>query len=331
MMDKNYHEKNGNALYIINILKKYASEEHKVSVNEIIKYIEEIYGVNNDRRTIERNIKLLKDKLDYDIIVSKVGNKNYYYLLNNPDTDFEPGEVRTIIDTFSYATFIPESISKEIIKKCQNMQNIYENEKIKDYQIYSNNIKTNNMEIIKNIEDINNAIYEKKMISFDYYKYELNPTLENVKESSYIVSPYNIIYSIQELYLIALKRGEKNLKRFRLDRMKNIKLLDVAVSKSIKKDDIKKIIDASISMYGGVGEDIEVLCDDSLLDNVIEVFGKDIKISKYDKDHFKLNMNKDIAGFKYYVLRNIEHIKIIKPQKLKDEIVKILKDYLKDN
>ena len=38
MMDKNYHEKNGNALYIINILKKYSSEEHKVSVNEIIKY-----------------------------------------------------------------------------------------------------------------------------------------------------------------------------------------------------------------------------------------------------------------------------------------------------
>ncbi len=330
-MTKNYYEKNGNALYIINILKKYSCEEHKISVNELIKYIEDIYGVKNDRRTIERNIALLKDKLDYDILVSKVGNKNYYCLLNNPDTDFEPGEVRTIIDTFSYATFIPESISKEIIKKCQNMQNIYENEKIKDYQIYSNYIKTNNMEIIKNIEDINNAIYQKKMIAFDYYKYELNPTLKNVKIDSYIVSPYNVVYSIQELYLIALKRGEKILKRFRLDRMKNIKILDDEISKSIKKDDIKKIIDASISLYGGVGEDIEVLCDNSLLDNVIEVFGKNIKIAKYDNKYFKLWMNKDLTGFKYYVLRNIEYIKIIKPQKLKEEIKRILKDYLENN
>ncbi len=330
-MDKKYHEKNGNALYIINILKKYSCEKHKLSVTELIKYIENIYNVKNDRRTIERNITLLKDKLDYDIIVSKVGNKNYYHLLNNPDTDFEPGEIRTIIDTFSYATFIPENISKEIIKKCQNMQNIYENEKIKDYQIYSNNIKTNNKEIIKNIEDINNAIYEKKKISFDYYKYELKPTLENVKIESYIVSPYAIIYSIQELYLIALKKSEKSLKKFRLDRMKNINILDENISKIIKKEDIKKIIDASISMYGGIGEDIEVLCDNSLLDNVIEVFGKDIKISKYDNNHFRLILNKDIEGFKYYILRNLEFIKIIKPQKLKDEIQRILKKYLEDN
>ena len=330
-MEKNYHEKNGNALYIINILKKYSSEEHKISVNELIKYIEDIYGVQNDRRTIERNIELLRDKLDYDILVSKIGNKNYYYLLNNPDVDFEPGEIRTIIDTFSYATFIPESISKEIIKKCQNMQNVYENEKMKDYQIISNHLKTNNMEIIKNMEDINNAIYEKKKIFFDYYKYELKPMLKNVKVDRFIVSPYHILYSIQEFYLIGLKRGEKNLKSFRIDRMKNVQLLAEDVSKNVKKEDIKKVIDASISMYGGVGEDIEVLCDNVLLDNVIEVFGKNIKISKYDNNHFKLVMNKDIEGFKYYVLRNIEFIKILKPKKLKEQIQRILKKYLEEN
>lgn len=113
--------------------------------------------------------------------------------------------------------------------------------------------------------------------------------------------------------------------------MRNINILDENISKSVKKEDIKKIIDASISMYGGIGEDIEVLCDNSLLNNVIEIFGKNIKISKYDDEHFKLIMNKDIQGFKYYVLRNIEFIKIIKPQKLKDEIQRILEKYLEDN
>ena len=202
------------------------------------------------------------------------------------------------------------------------MQNIYENKKLQDYQIYSNSIKTDNKEIIKNIEDINEAIYKKKKISFDYYKYELNPTLNNVKINSYIVSPYNIIYSLQELYLI---------KKFRLDRMKNVNILDYDIVKEVREEDLKKIITASISMYGCEGVDIEVLCDNSLLDNVIEVFGKDIKISKYDNEHFKLIMNKDIDGFKYYVLRNIEFIKIIKPQKLKDEIKSILKKYLEEN
>ncbi len=328
-LNKNYHDKNGNTLYIINVLKKYSSEEHQLSVKNIIKYIEDIYKVKNDRRTIERNIALLKDKLDYDIIITKEGNKNYYYLLNNPDIDFEPGEIRTIIDTFSYATFIPERISKEIIKKCQNRQNIYENAKLKDYQIYSSNIKTDNMEIIKNIEDINNAIYHKKMLTFDYYKYSLNPTLESVKVASYKVSPYTIIYSIQELYLIALKEGEKSLKRFRLDRIKNLNIIDVKRNNEISTSDIKKIIDASISMYGTTGEEIIVLCANKLLDNVIEVFGKNIKITKYDNERFKLVINKDIASFKYYVLKNIEFIEIIKPETLKVEIRKIITDYLK--
>lgn len=327
-MDKNYHEKNGNAIYIINVLKKYSDVEHKLSVMDIINYIENIYEVKNDRRTIERNIELLKEKLDYDIDISKVGNKNYYYLINNPDIDFESGEIRAIIDTFSYATFIPESISKEIINKCRNMQNIYENKKLKDYQIYSNNIKTNNMEIIKNIEDINNAIFNKNKISFDYYRYVLEPTLKNKKTGSFKVSPYAIIYSIQELYLIALKDGEDTLKKFRIDRIKNIKILEDKVVTKVTKETIEKIINASISMYGGEGEEIEVLCNNKLLDNVIEVFGKNIKVTKYDQEHFKLIMNRDIDAFKYYLLRNIEYIKIIKPQKLKEEVNKILNDYL---
>nr|MBP3259254.1 WYL domain-containing protein [Bacilli bacterium] len=327
-MDKNFHEKNGNALYIINILKKYSDEEHKLSIQDIINYIEDIYKVKNDRRTIERNIELLKDKLEYDIDISKVRNKNFYYLIKNPDIDFEPGEIRAIIDTFSYATFVPTSISDEIISKCKNMQSIYENEKLKDYKIYSNNIKTNNMEIIKNIEDINNAIYDNKAISFDYYKYELNPTLSNVMVGTYEVSPYAVIYSIQELYLIGLKKGENELKKFRIDRMKNINILSTP-SKKIDSKKIDGIIKSSISMYGSKGNDIEVVCDNKLLDNVIEVFGRNIDIRKYDNNHFKLKMNKDIDGFKYYVLRNIEYIDIVKPKELKDNINKILNDYLR--
>ncbi|MBR1377273.1 MAG: WYL domain-containing protein [Bacilli bacterium] len=327
MEEKNYHEKNGNALYIINILKKYSNEEHKLSIQDIIKYVEDIYGVKNDRRTLERNIDLLINKLDYDIEIDKVGNKNYYYLINNPENEFEPGEIRTIIDTFSYATFVPEVISNGIIDKCKNMQNIYEAEKLKNYKIYSNNIKTNNMEIIKNIEDIQNAIYNKLEISFDYYKYELNPILKSVKVDTYKISPYAIIYSIQELYLIALKQGENELKTFRIDRIKNISILDTP-SKKISESRINEIVKSSISMYGGKGSDIEVICDNKLLDNVIEVFGKDIDIKKYDNNHFKLKMNKDIEGFKYYVLRNIEYIDIIKPIELKNEINKILNDYL---
>ena len=90
--------------------------------------------------------------MDYDISTRDDNGKGYY-LNRDSETDFEPGEVRAIIDNFSYANYIVPSIAKNIIKKCKNIQTIYENEKIKDYHIYANDSKTENVEVIKNIED----------------------------------------------------------------------------------------------------------------------------------------------------------------------------------
>ena len=147
------YEKNGNILYILNVLKKYSDEEHKLSISELKDIINTEYDMEIDPRTIRRNINLLKEKFGYDISTYN-DNKIGYYIINDPETDFEPGEIRAIIDTFSYSSYIEPRLAKNIIKKCNNLQSIYENEKIKDYKVYSPRGKTSNVEVIKNIEDI---------------------------------------------------------------------------------------------------------------------------------------------------------------------------------
>ena len=82
------YEKNGNAIYILNVLKKYTDEEHKLTSNEIQAKIKELYDVEIDPRTIRRIINLLKLKLGYDISTYNE-NKIGYYISNNPETDFE--------------------------------------------------------------------------------------------------------------------------------------------------------------------------------------------------------------------------------------------------
>ena len=99
------YEQNGNILYILNVLKKYSNEDHLLKISDIKNYVKELYDVEIDPRTIRRNINLLKEKLDYDIETWN-DNRTGYYLLKNPDMDFESGELRAIIDTFSYSTFI---------------------------------------------------------------------------------------------------------------------------------------------------------------------------------------------------------------------------------
>ena len=201
------YEKNGNILYILNVLKKYSDEDHQLSAAEIGRKVKEIYNVEIDPRTIRRNINLLKYKMDYDISTREENGKGYY-INRDPDTDFEPGEIRAIIDNFSYANYIVPSVAKEIIKKCKNMQTVYENEKLKDYQIYSVNSKTENAEVIKNIEDITDSIYHNNKIKFEYWKYEITNKLEKQIVSTPTVSPYAIVYNKQEFYLIGIKDGK---------------------------------------------------------------------------------------------------------------------------
>ncbi|MCF0125947.1 MAG: hypothetical protein HUJ68_09405, partial [Clostridia bacterium] len=74
---------------------------------------------------IRRNINLLKYKLNYDISTRDENGKGYY-MNRNPKTDFEPEELRAIIDNFSYANYIVPSMAKKIIKKCKNIENTYE-------------------------------------------------------------------------------------------------------------------------------------------------------------------------------------------------------------
>lgn len=317
------YEKNGNVLYILNILKKYSDENHMMKVTEIQRRIKEVYDVEIDPRTIRRNINLLKYKLEYDIS-TREENRKGYYISKNPDTDFEEGEIRAIIDTFSYAKYIPHQIAKDVIKKCKNLQNIYENQKLRNYKIYVSGIKTDNMEVIKNIEDITEAILNLNKITFEYWKYHITTKIEKDIVSKPKVTPFAIVYNKQQFYLIGIKEGEEKFYHYRLDRIKNIKQLKEKRNINRTSKQIQEFAESTVEMFGGEKEEIEAECNMLLLDTVIEEFGNDIKITKIDDSKFKINVRTSLIGFKMWAMRNINMTKVIRPLSLKKEIKEII-------
>ena len=319
------YEKNGNVLYILNVLKKYTDEEHKLTATEIGRKVKEIYGVEIDSRTVRRNINLLKYKLDYDIS-TRDENGQGYYIIKNPETDFEPGEIRAIIDTFSYANYIVPSISKSIIKKCKNLQNIYENEKLKNYMIYANDTKTDNMEVLKNIEDISNAVRNQHKITFEYWKYVIDGKIKKEIVSTPKVTPYAIIYNKQEFYMLALKEGKEKLYNYRLDRIKNVKELEEKRSVSITQKEVKEYAESLVEMFGGEKEEIEANCASFLLDAIIDLFGKETKILQIDDETIKIKLKVNSMGFKMWAMRNIDCVEVIKPLKLRNEMKEIIEE-----
>lgn len=330
-MENKLHEKNGNILYILNILKKYSDEDHILTAKEITNLVKEEYGVDNDDRTIRRNISLLKEKFGYDISTKKE-NKKGYYLIKDYYSDFDIGEIRTIIDTISFAPYITKEKSRKIIGKCMDLLNNYEVDKLDDYKIVSDNIKTLNDEVINNIEDIYDAIYNNKKISFTYNHYVLDsnklvfkPTSNEIR----IISPYKIINSIQEFYLIGVKKGENKLKTYRIDRMTNLKVLDEELNNNIDKKEIQEFIDSQISMFGGKPINITIKCDNSMLDNIVELLGRDLNYKMYDSNHFKVDISVNEEAFINWYLRNLGKIEVLAPLLLKEKINNKLKENIK--
>ncbi|MBQ2937888.1 MAG: WYL domain-containing protein [Clostridia bacterium] len=320
------YEKNGNILYILNVLKKYSDEEHKLSISELKEKIKEEYGEDIDPRTIRRNINLLQQKFGYDISTYN-DNKIGYYISNDPETDFEPGEIRAIIDTFSYSTFIEQRMAKGIIRKCKNLQNVYENEKIKNYRVYSPKGRTNNVEVIKNIEDISNSIMNKNKVKFEYWKYCIvGDRVEKQIVSTPVVSPYAIIYDKQQFYMLAIKDGNKEFYHYRLDRIKNLKELAEIIKISKSEKDIEQYADTSVEVFSGDEVEIEAECNEYLLGEVIEKFGKNVEIAPINKDSFKMKLKVNPFGFKLWAMRNLDLVEVKKPINLRSEIIKIIED-----
>ena len=323
------YEKNGNILYILNVLKKYSDEEHKLSISELKNKIKEEYGEDIEQRTIRRNINLLKEKFGYDISTYNDNNMGYY-IINDPETDFEPGEIRAIIDTFSYSTFIEDRVSKQIIKKCRNLQNIYENEKIKNYRVYSPKSKTSNLEVIKNIEDITNSIINKNKIKFEYWKYGIKgDKIEKKIVSIPIVSPYAIVYDKQQFYMIGIKEGNKEFFHYRLDRIKNLQETSEKIKIKKSEKDIEKYTDTTVEVFSGDEVEIEAECNEYLLGEVIEKFGKKVKIEPINANTFRIKLSVNPLGFKLWTMRNMDLVTVRKPQSLVEEIKNIIDEAVK--
>lgn len=318
----------GNILYVLNILKKHSDDEHPLSAEEIGDLVDNEYDIKIEQRTIRRNIELLIQKFKYDIEVKRAEkNKKLYYINRDPETDFEPGEIRAIIDNFNYASYIIPSVADGIIKKCKNIQTKFENDKIKNYRIYSARGKTSNAEVIKNIEDISECIMTKTKIKFEYWKYNLEgDRVIKTIVSEPTVSPYAIVYDKQQFYMIAIKNGEKEFFKYRLDRIKNLKVLDEKITIKKSEKDIEQYAESSVEAFGGKNVEIEAICSKVLVDEVIEKFGKNVKIEPQSKDKFKMTLEANELGFKFWAMRNIDVCTVMKPKSLVAEIKKVLEE-----
>lgn len=240
----------------------------------------------------------------------------------------------TINELSSFISFLKSSN----IKPFENISNIDERlelmkdkklatklkEEALDFVIDTNVWGSKNFEN-KNEDTIKAAIQTSTKLLITYYDI-------SSKTTKRIIHPYTMVYKTGVWYIYAYceKRGAFRL--FKLARIKNIELLD---QKFIKE----KIDIASKPWIKEFEEnlekiDIQLLCPSSKLADITEWLGENIKVdnicSSLCNENIDLNQNyKLITGTANFSLGLIHRlmqlgplVKVVKPQKLKDALIK---------
>ena len=316
-------------LYILDILREYSDENHLLTQQNIIDKLKSIYLIDIERKTISSTIDLLIE-YGYDIIKNPSGG----YYLN--ERDFNENEIKYLIDALYSSKSIPGSEAREISKKLYSKLSKYEQ---KDYSYLYKSTEVNrveNKDVFLNIELINEAIKQRKKITFEYLSYDENGKLSTRRKGyKYKVSPYFLINNFNKYYLLCNIDRFDNHANYRVEYMTNINILDEDIKpyKEVmtlgEKFDITKHINDHIYMFGGklITAQIEIL-NKSAITYVIDWFGNNARIYK-DNDTIYAYIKSDDKAFFFWALQYQEHIKVISPEEIVNKIVKTMDKNLK--
>ncbi len=322
------YSKKGSILAIINVLKEYSDEDHFLTQNDIILYVERKYNITINRKTVSSSIKLLED-YGYDIQHS---NKNGVALVGRL---FDDTQLQYLIDFVYSSHSIGSSDAKKLIHILENTLSIYQRSTYKE--IYKNfeGSRTDNKEVFYNVMVILEAIALKKKVKFTYMKYDIDGNLIPRREKPYLVSPYYLVNNAGKYYLISVVASYPNIFSFRVDFMKDIvqteyKAVSMSSIPTMKNFDYQSYLSSHIYMMGEKEILVKLeLQDENACTPVYDWFGK--KAICYKKD------DKIIAEIKtaednivYWALQYSDKVKIISPESTVNKI-KSMVEKLKDN
>lgn len=323
--------KKSSILLILKVLEEYTDENHYLTQKEIVDKVNQLYGIEIERKSVGSSLMLLEE-LGYDI---NKGSKGGFALLTRA---FDLTEASFLID----AIFSSRSIDGKKAKKIANeVSNCFSKYQRKDYSyIYKSSEinRTINNEVLYNISIIHEAMKTGKRVGFQYLAYDKNgKEITRRGGYEYIVSPYYLINNFGRYYLLCNYREKyRALQTFRVDYMINVKIKEdwnikrmKDLKEGIKNFSISKYINDHIYMFGGDSIDATFELDNERGILIVkDWFGENSKIS-YKNEKILAHVRCNETALYYWTLQYADVVKVISPITFVDKIKEGLKEALK--
>ena len=317
--------------YLAKIMVSKTDDTHFLTMPEIQELLEKQFDVTADRKSLYDDMEQLR-VLGIDIIGEKIGRKYGYHVGSK---QFELAELKLLVDSIQASKFITERKSAELIKKLTSLASEYEASQLKRQVVVQGRIKTMNESIYYSVDYIHSAIIDNRQIRFKYYKWDVHKEMVPRKEGFYQVSPWALTWDDENYYLIAYDLEASKIKHYRVDKMRNIEVLeDKRMGKEVFASiDMAAYSSVNFGMYGGEKTLVKLMFKEDIVGVILDRFGKDITIrSSAEKDWYETNVDVAISDqFFGWVVGLGNSLKIASPKevvdKFKDELDKLRKMY----
>ena len=317
-------------MIILGILKEYSDESHRLTQQEIIRKLKALYHMECDRRSVKNNIEYLQE-LGYDI-----STDGGYYLETR---EFDDAELRMLIDSVLFSKSLTQKQSKALVDKLCAMGNKYFSAKVSHIYNLPELHREDNKQLMYAIDAVNDAISEKKKISFVYNSYGTDLKQHPKREEPYIVNPYQIVASNGFYYLIGNYDVYDNVSHYRLDKMTDVRILEEKVKPKSKVKDfangysLPKHMAEHIYMFGGESVRVKFLIDEDMINALVDWFGKDFRICSVKDGKVTVSVNCNENAMFYWALQYGPYVEVLEPEslrkKLTEEIFKLKIKYTK--
>lgn len=312
---------------VYEILNKYSDVDHPINSSEIIRYLDQNYNLNCERKAISRSINSLIE-MGYDIATFTETGKGYYLR----ERSFDDSELRLLIDLVFSSRFIPTKHAKVLIYKLKNLSSDYFSKSQTHINIVTGANHKENKQLFYNVECLNKAIAAKRQVSFYKAAYTPDLKLSRVDNWQRVASPYQLISTNDQYYLVCNYEGYDNIVNIKLDRMLDIEILDSS-SKPIEDIigyengmDFEKYARETIYLHEGVPQRVVLKCKNYIIDDIVDRFGTDISVKPVDNEHCQVSLTAKPRGLKYWCIQYGKHCEVTSPIELRDMVLKELRE-----
>ena len=310
-------------LYIYEYLMKYSNENHPVKAAELIEMLEK-KDISCDRKTIYSDIRALQDYgLDIEI---QPGRNGGYFVASRI---FELPELKLLIDAVQSSRYLTEKKSRELIGKLCAQCNEEDARFVRRNVFVSGRVKSMNESIYYNVDTIQEAIGENKQITFRYFDWDMKGQ-RAYREKAYAASPYGLLQDNENCYLLAYSQRH-GVTSYRVDRMANITLLEEKrlPCPELADTNLQQHANRMFQMFAGEMADVKMRFHKTLLNVVIDRFGKETMLIPDGDDWFNFTVNVAVSPmFLSWVIGFGSKAKILYPESVAEQCKALCREAL---